>query len=343
VDVEATESNQAITAVSVSVAIPPAGQTPRRRRADAVYRWGSFAVSLGVVIILAAILLVLISTAWPSITANGLGFLVGTVWNSTINVYGALPFIVDTLLTTGLALLIAVPISLGIAILLTEYAPRSLAGAIGVVIDVAAGVPTIVFGAWALLVLLPWMSNTVEPALSAAFSWFPPLDPNNSPTGITGYGLFTAGLVLSAMIFPTIVAVTRGAFQAAPLEMREASLGIGATRWETATRVVMREARAGMLGAIVLACGRALGETMAVVYVIGLAPRMPQSLFDQGHTLSTILLTQVWGGNASPGTMTAAALYELGLILLVLSLLTGLAGRYLTQRLSGALLLGGGR
>jgi phosphate transport system permease protein len=310
---------------------------------DVFYRWGSFAVSLAGVIILASILLVLISTAWPAITAFGPGFIVGTVWNSTINVYGAAPFIVGTVMTTGLALCIAIPISIGIAILLTEYAPRSIANVISVVIDVAAGVPTIVFGAWALLALLPWMSNTAEPALAAIFGWFPPLDPNNSPTGITGYGIFTAGVVLSAMIFPTIVSVTRGSFQATPLEMREASLGIGATRWETATRVVMRESRTGMFGAIVLACGRALGETMAVVYVIGLAPRLPQSLFDQGHNLSTILLTQLFGGNASPGTITAAALYELGLILLVFSLLTGIVGRYLTQRLSGAALLGGGR
>jgi phosphate transport system permease protein len=286
---------------------------------DVFYRWGSFAVSLAGVIILASILLVLISTAWPAITAFG------------------------PVMTTGLALCIAIPISIGIAILLTEYAPRSIANVISVVIDVAAGVPTIVFGAWALLALLPWMSNTAEPALAAIFGWFPPLDPNNSPTGITGYGIFTAGVVLSAMIFPTIVSVTRGSFQATPLEMREASLGIGATRWETATRVVMRESRTGMFGAIVLACGRALGETMAVVYVIGLAPRLPQSLFDQGHNLSTILLTQLFGGNASPGTITAAALYELGLILLVFSLLTGIVGRYLTQRLSGAALLGGGR
>ncbi|HZS88311.1 MAG TPA: phosphate ABC transporter permease subunit PstC [Chloroflexota bacterium] len=344
-EIEVTESpDQAVNAASVSVVVPPhSTRSSRRSRVDAFYHWGSFVVSLAVVIILVAILLVLISTAWPAITAYGPGFLAGTVWNPTINVYGAAPFIVGTLMTTGLALLIAVPISIGIAILLTEYAPGSIAGVIGVVIDVAAGVPTIVFGAWALLELLPWMSNTAEPAIAAVFGWFPPLDPNNSPTGITGYGIFTAGLVLSAMIFPTIVSVTRGSFAATPLEMREASLGIGATRWETATRVVMRGARTGMLGAIVLACGRALGETMAVVYVIGLSPRIPQSLFDQGHTLSTILLTQLFGGNASSGTMTAAALYELGLILLALSLLAGLAGRYLTRRLSGALVLGGGR
>jgi len=150
-------------------------------------------------------------------------------------------------------------------------------------------------------------------------------------------------LVLSAMVFPTIVAVTRTSLLATAPELREASLGIGATRWETATHVVLREARGGIIGAVVLASGRALGETMAVVYVIGGQPRVPQSLFDEGSTLSAQLFTQVYGGNAIPGQLNTAALYELGLVLLLLSLLTGLGGRLLTRRFAGAALAGVGR
>lgn len=313
-------------------------------RVDALYRTVASFVALSMVVILAAVVLVMAGTAWPAIGRLGPGFFTGTIWNSTTDVYGALPFIAGTAITTVLALVIAVSVSLAIAILLTEYAPRPLATTLGVIVDVAAGVPTIVFGAWALLELLPWLSNTVEPAIANVTGWLPPLDPNNSPAGITGYGMFTAGLVLAAMVFPTIVAITRNSFLATPHDMREASLGLGATRWETVTRVVLRQARPGMLGAVVLASGRALGETMAVVYVIGSVPRLPRSLFDEGQTLAGQLFTQVYGGGAIPGTLATAALYELGLVLLALSLLTSLAGRLLTRRLTGtAAIAGGGR
>lgn len=341
---EVTESttNGELPPAPVSVVVP-AAQPRTGGRADAIYHGVSLVVALSVVIILAAIVAILVQTAWPAIGRLGLGFFTGTAWNSYTNVYGALPFIVGTLVTTALALAVAVPVSLAIAILLVEYAPRRLAAALGVMIDVAAGVPTIVFGVWALLVLLPWLHQTGLPALAAVFGWLPPLNPSLNPSDLSGYGMFTTGLVLAAMIFPTIVTVTRGSFLATPLEMREASLGLGATRWETATRVVLRQARAGVLSAVILACGRALGETMAVVYVIGNVARLPRSLFDQGYTLSAELLTQIYGGGAIPGTLYTAALYELGLILLVLSLLTSLAGRLLTRRLVGAALIGGAR
>ena len=141
---------------------------------------------------------------------------------------------------------------------------------------------------------------------------------------LTGEGMFATGLVLAAMIFPTIVAVTRSAFLATPGELREASLAMGATRWETATRVVLRQGRAGVLGAVVLACGRALGEAIAVIYVIGSVPQIPQSIFDVGYSLSSVLLNQA--ADAIPGSLNAGALYELGLLLLILSLLTSLSG-----------------
>jgi len=339
---DATESttNGGLSLAPVSVTRP----VPRRRRGvrrtDAVYHAVTLIASLGLVVILAAVVMVLLSTAWPAIGRLGLGVLGGTVWNPSLNLYGALPFIAGTLITTALALLIAVPISLAIAILLQEYSPRPLATTLGIVIEVAAGVPTIVFGAWALLSLVPWLRDTGEPAIAAALGWLPLFNPRDIRTGS---GVFPAGLVLAAMVFPTIVAVTRNSFLSTPLDIREASLGLGATRWETATRVVLRQARPGVLGAIVLACGRALGETIAVAYIIGNALQFPRSLFDQGSTLSTELLNQVYGGGAIPGSLTTAALYELGIILLVLALGTSLAGRLLTRRLAGATVVGGGR
>ena len=311
----------------------------RRSYADPIYHGVSLAAACAMVAVLAAIVVVLLITAWPAISGIGLGFFTGTVWNSATNVYGALPFIVGTFLTTVLALLVAVPISVLITILLVEYLPRRLAAVVGTVIDVAAGVPTIVFGAWGLLVLVPWLRDSGEPAIQAVLGWLPLF--STPPIGyLTGEGYFAAGLVLASMVFPTVVSVTRNSFLATPTELRESSLALGATRWETATRVVLRQARPGLVGAVVLACGRALGETMAVIYVIGASITLPHSLFDSGYTLSTELLTQVYGGGAVPGSLYTAALYELGLLLLAMSLLTSVFSRVLTRRMGATL---GGR
>ncbi len=327
---DATESSMAEKAVNVSsLAIVMPARSTGARRADRLYRLLTLVVSCGIVAILGAIVIVLLATAWPAIGQLGLGFFTGTTWNATIGAYGALPFIAGTLITTALALILAVPVSLAIALLLTEYAPRWLRAVAGVTIDVAAGIPTIVFGAWALLAVVPVMSHIVEPAISGLLGWLPIF---SNPNGyFSGYGMLPTGLVLAAMVFPTIVSVARNTLLAAPAELREASLGLGATRWETATRVVLRQARTGVLGAIVLACGRALGETMAVVYVIGTVPRLPQSLFDQGSTISAQLLTQVYLGGTVPGTLNTAALYYLGAVLLALSLATSVVGRLLTH------------
>lgn len=307
---------------------------------DRLYHGVTLTVALCIVAILAAIVAVMVGTAWPAFGQFGFGFLTGTTWNLATGVYGALPFLAGSLITTGLALLLAGPISLAISLLLTEYAPARLAATLGVAIDVAAGVPTVVFGAWALLAVVPWLANTVEPGIASVLGWLPIFA--MPPVGyFSGYGMLTAGLVLAAMIFPTIVGVSRSTLLATPVEIREASLAMGATRWETATRVVLRQGRAGVIGAVILACGRALGETMAVASIIGNAPALPHSLFDQGATLATQLFNQ-GRGNASPGTLSTAALYELAVILLVLSALTSLGGRLLTRHMAGGVAVAGG-
>jgi phosphate transport system permease protein len=333
----AATAGRGLDAAPANIVMPPRRRAAARGQGqvDRLYHGASLVVALGLVVTLGALVVMLLATAWPAIGRLGPGFFVGTVWNSTSDVYGALPFIAGTVITTALALLIAVPVSLAIAILLTEYAPRPLAATLGVVIDVAAGVPTIVFGVWALLALYPWMRDTAEPAVAAVLGWLPLFNRND----ISGEGMLTAGVVLAAMVFPTIVVVTRNAILAVPMEMREASLGLGATRWETATRVALRQARPGLLGGVILACGRALGEIMAIIYILGTVPRLPNSLFDVGNTIAAQLFTQALG--VIPGTLTIAALYELGLILLALSLLTSLGGRFLT-RLSGTTSLAGG-
>ncbi len=313
------------------------GRAPARLPADQAYFWVSTVIALSLVVVLAAIIAVLVSTAWPAITRVGLNFFTGTTWDASRDLYGAVPFFVGTIITTALALIFAVPLSVAIAILLTEYMPRTLAVPISMVIDVAAGVPTIVFGAWAVLALVPWLRDSGEPAIQAVLGWLPIFA--TPPIGyLTGQGMFATGIVLGAMVFPTIVAVTRNSFVATSRDLREASFGLGATRWETATRVVLRQARAGMFGAIVLASGRALGEAIAVIFIIGTTPQIPRSLFDVGDTMSSHLLTQVLG--ALPGTLNTAALYELGLVLLALSMATSLVGRLLTRRLAGVAAMG---
>jgi phosphate transport system permease protein len=317
---------------SVAHAPVPEARAPAAKRADTLYHVVALIVALALVGILATVVAVMLSTAWPAFSKLGFGFLTGTQWNTATSSYGAWPFIAGTLITTALALVIALPLSVAIAILLTEYAPARLAAVVGVVIDVAAGVPTIVFGAWALLALIPWLRDSGEPAVQSVLGWIPIFA--TPPIGyVTGQGMFATGIVLAAMIFPTIVAVTRNSFLAVPRDLREASLGLGATRWETATKVVLRQGRTALFGAAVLACGRALGEAIAVIYVIGSVVQLPQSLFDVGNTLAAHLLTQV--GGAIPGSLNTAALYELGIVLLVLSLCTSLLGRMLTARLAG--------
>jgi phosphate transport system permease protein len=314
-------------------------QSRRGVRADSLYFWASLAVAGGLVLLLAMVVGVLLSTSWPAIEGLGWSFFTNSTWNTATNVYGALAFLTGTSITTGLALLIAVPLSLAIAMLLTDFAPSQAAAAIGLIIDVAAGVPTIVFGVWAVLTLVPWMRDTAEPAIQVVLGWIP-LFSTPSIGYLTGQGMFVSGLVLAAMVSPTIIAVSRDSLRAVPHELREASLGLGATRWETASRVVLRQSRPAILGGIILACGRALGEAIAIVYIIGSVPKFPESLFDIGSTLSVLLLNEA--GNTIPGTLNTGALYEVGLVLLALSLLTSVVGRMLTQRLLGAAGLAGG-
>ena len=188
---------------------------------------------------------------------------------------------------------------------------------------------------------MPWLRDSGEPAIQSVLGWLP-IFSTPSIGYLTGLGMFTTGIVLAAMIFPTIVSITRNALLATPLDLREASLGLGATKWETSTHVVLRNARSGLLGATILACGRALGEAIAVTYIIGSVPKIPDSLFDVGNSLPAELLNEA--GGAIPGTLHTAALYELALVLLALSLLTSLFGRALTRRLTGVgILAGAGR
>ena len=312
-------------------------QVPGRRLAsgsgklaDRLFRGGSglaaYAV-IGILILLAAMLT--LSSA-DALTHFGiLDFITGTTWDPVNRIFGALPYIVGTLLSAAIALVIATPIALLTAIYLAELAPRRVAIPLTFLVELIAAVPSVVIGLWGVFVLTPFLKVTVESffvsTLGGSISIFegPPL----------GIGLFAAGVILAIMILPTIVSVSREVITSVPMAQREAMFALGATRWEVVTKAVLPAARSGIAGAVILGLGRALGETMAVTMVIGNAQDIPTSLFDQSQTIASKIATTF--NEASVGLQTSS-LIALGLILLVLTIGLNIVARLLVWRVAGA-------
>lgn len=286
----------------------------------------SLATLLGIALLglLATILVVLGVGARSSIVALGPGFLGGTVWDPTRDTFGAVPFVYGTLVTSALALLLGVPISLGIAVFLSELAPDWLRVPLTYLVELLAAVPSVVYGLWGIFVLVPVMRRWVEPAVQAALGWLPIF--SGTPIGVDK---FTAGVILAVMIIPTISAVSREALLAVPANQREAALSLGATRWETTRLAVLKYARSGIFGATVLGLGRAVGETMAVTMTIGNRNVISVSLFDQGQTISS------WIANnfTEAGVLEQSALIELALVLMVIALGVNVFARLMVGRL----------
>ena len=284
---------------------------------------GTAAVAVGVVLLVAALVYVLSQGAWLSLVQFGPGFLTSSDWDAVNNVYGAAPAIAGTLITSALALLIAVPIALGVAIFLSEIAPVWLRRPLIYVTDLAAAVPSVVYGFWAFIVLVPLMGSTVEPGLGSLTGGRFPFSSLTS-----GVDILTATLVLAVMIIPTIAAVSREALRAVPRIHRESALSLGATRWEATRRGVLGPARSGIAAGVILGLGRALGETIAVVMVIGNAIYLPDTLFSKGSTLATYIV------NDFPGTpgLNRSALFELALLLLVITVAVNVVARGLLWR-----------
>ncbi len=253
-----------------------------------------------------------------------LGFVLGTAWDVGSAAFGALPFIAGTMITAGLAMLIAVPVGVLSALYLAEFAPRWLATPLVMLVELIAAIPSVVIGLWGLVVLTPLVRDTVETWVSTTFSGVPFLA--GAPVGSD---VFTASLLLAIMVTPTIVAVSREVILALPANYREAYIGLGATRWETVVTVVLPSVRAGVLGACILALGRAMGETMAVTMTIGNADRVPTGLFDQGQTIASKIATSFVEAS---GPEEVGALLGLGLILMVMTLAVGIVARLLVGR-----------
>jgi len=280
-------------------------------RRDSLFRAMTALAALLVVAVFAGVITSLTIGAMPAIHKFGWNFLTSEVWDPVQEEFGALASIYGTLLTSALAMLIAVPVGIGIAIFLTEICPRPLRRPIGIAIELLAGIPSIIYGIWGLFTFAPAFQQTAEPWLIDLFGNVPVLQDylGGAPYGI---GIFTAGLILSIMVLPFISAVTRDVFETVPPMLKEAAYGLGCTTWEVMWRVVLPFARTGVVGGAMLALGRALGETMAVTFVIGNAHNIQKSVFAPGTTISATIANEF---TEAVGDLYLSSLIEMGLIL----------------------------
>ena len=275
-----------------------------------------------VLLTMVGLLLSLLNEAWPAFRQFGVGFFYGVTWSPADDVYGALIAVFGTVVTSAIALVIAVPISFGIAVFLTESCPLRLRRPLGTAIELLAGVPSIIYGIWGLFVLAPLIQRYVQPWLSATglpFFSGPPL----------GVGIFTAGVVLSLMVVPFIAAVMRDVFDTVPSVLKESAYGIGCTTWEVVRHIVLPYTRVGVIGGVMLGLGRALGETMAVTFVIGNANRIGSSLFAPGNSIASTLANEF--AEADPA-LHIPSLYALGLILFLITFVVLTAAKWMIRR-----------
>jgi phosphate transport system permease protein len=306
----------------------PLVDAARQRKPTEGYQIFTTLIALTVPVVLFAIVAVLVQQAWPAVRHFGPGFLVTRTWNPVTLDFGALPFIFGTVVTSFLALAMALPVGVGIAIFLAEPGAAGIRGAIGVGVELLAAIPSVVYGLWGLYVLAPWLLLHVSEPLSERFGYIPIFaGPARQQS------LLAAALILAVMILPTLAAISRDVIRAVPGGLRETSHALGATWWETIWRVILPAARAGIFGATVLALGRALGETIAVTMMIGNRPDIQASLFGSGDTLASVIANQF---TEATEKLHSAALLELGLILVSITLIVNVVGlllvRTLTQR-----------
>lgn len=295
---------------------------------DAFFRGLTWSFMVLVLLILGGVIVVLVQGAAPALREFGLDFLITAKWNPVTDEYGALVPLVGTLATSAIAIAIGVPASFAAAFFLTELCPYRLRAPIGIAIELLAAVPSIIYGIWGLFVAAPFFQSHLEPALAAWLGPIPIVGALFSGPAI-GIGVLLAGLILALMILPFITAVMRDVFESVPAVLRESAYGLGATRWEVVWHVVLPYCRTGVVGAIMLGLGRALGETMAVTFVIGNSHRLPTSLFDPATTISAALANEF---TEAVSDMYTSALIALGLVLFLLTFAVLAIGRRLLLR-----------
>jgi phosphate transport system permease protein len=282
------------------------------------------AASIAVTLVL--MLVILFDRSWSSITEFGPGFFTSSDWNPVTSHFGAAPAIYGTVASSLVGLAIAVPISIGVAIFLSEVAPRVIRVPVSFLVEMLAAVPSVVFGLWGLFVLAPIVRDPIEKVLGSTLGWIPIFD---GPR--LGVGILAAGMILAIMVLPIITAISRDVMRAVPQSQREAALALGATKWEMIWSVVLPYARPGIMGAVILGLGRAVGETLAVTMLIGNAYKIKFSLFAPSHTLASTIASEF---REAADPLYQSAIIELGLVLMAVTLVINILARVLVWRIS---------
>lgn len=305
----------------------PLTHSPRKsfNRGDRLFFGILKTLSVGLIALLAGMLALLAVQAWPAFREFGFfGFVSTSVWDPVHNIFGALPVIYGTVVSSTIALFIATPISIGIALFVNELAPKGLAAIVMFVTEMLAAIPSVVYGLWGILVLAPLSRDLLGPFLANTLGFLPLFQ--GTPFGL---GMLTAGIILAIMITPTIASVCREIFRIVPSYQREAALGLGATTWEMISLAVIRSSRGGIIGAVTLGLGRAVGETMAVTMLIGNRAQISLSLFDPGQTMASVIANEY--AEATSGAHLSA-LVAVGVTLFLLTLLVNVLARCIVVR-----------
>jgi phosphate transport system permease protein len=313
-----------------STPAPTAGALESRRRlsdriGDFLLQWITAAAAAGSVALIGLIIYKVVDGARPSISKFGIAFVWHQTWNAVTNQFGALDFLVTTVYITAFALLFAAPVSIAIGLYLSELAPRGVRGLVGSLVEMLAAIPSVVLGLWGILVLGPVVHDQFGPWLNSAFGWTPFF----ASRPISGSTMFTAVLVLTIMVVPITASISRDLFTQVPADIKEGALGLGLTRWEMIRGVVIPYTRGGLIAAVLLGGGRAVGEAIAVTQVIGTTAHLTADLFQTGDTLASRIAAQY---QAAASNIQVASLFYLGVILLVMSLITNFAAQLIVRR-----------
>lgn len=295
----------------------------RSARRDKTFKWVALLLALVAVILPVSIIIELIRTSDPSIHKFGWKFITSSAWDPVQEVFGALPFIFGTIVSSIIALLIAVPLGLGASVWLVETAPKWLREPVSFLVELLAAIPSIVYGLWGIFILVPLLRDKFEMPLATKYPNLPLF--SGQPFGI---GMLAGGLILAIMVIPFITSVSRQVFEAVPNSQREAALSLGTTKWEMIKTAVLPYSKSGVVGAIMLGLGRALGETMAITMVIGNVPGISLHLFDPGYTMASVLANEF---SEATSDIHRAALIEIGLLLFVLAIIVNIFARLLVR------------
>ncbi len=329
-----------MTEVALSGPNPVSGIEQSRLRAlrrfkigESTFRTATFVAALLVLVLLGGVILSLVIGSWPAFRTFGFGFLTTQSWNPVTEKFGAVAPMYGTIVTSIIAMVIGIPVSFGIAIFLTELCPYPLRRPIGIAIELLAGIPSIIYGIWGLFVFAPFLQQTVQPFLIDTIGNVPVIGAlfAGPPYGI---GVFTAGLILAIMVLPFITAITRDVFQTVPPVLKEAAYGVGCTTWEVVRKVVLPYTRVGVIGGVMLGLGRALGETMAVTFVIGNAHRVSASILAPGTTISASIANEF---TEAVGDIYTSSLVAIALILFVITFIVLAAARLMLMRIERSL------